>query len=280
MEVWAKLKELFEGKSRSVMVDLGRKFQTTHCREDDDVHSHFSKLTDLHNRLAVLGRAVSDNEYVMVLIGSLPPSYNSPINSLTSLCNINNINITPTAIIHAATWEYEKCTLRKENKAQDEVFTATTSPDKKANKKDAECFNCKHKGHYKSECWRKGGGKEGQRPKKDKDKDKVNTAEAKASSGDESWVVIVKVNNTSSQAPSHMQLAPEICSSLTENRSEVELYDSGAMHHISLFQHHFTNLWVIPPQPITAANKGVFYALGIGDLKINIPNGTEVSPIT
>ena len=120
------------------------------------------------------------------------------------------------------------------------MFTATTP----ANKKDTECFNCKHKGHYKSECWRKGGGKEGQRPKKDrdKDKDKVNAAEAEALSGDESWVVIIKVNNASSQAPSDMQSAPEICSSLTENRLEAELYDSGAMHHISPFQHRFTNL--------------------------------------
>ena len=103
MEVWAKLKELFEGKLRSIMVDLGRKFLTTHCREDDDVHSHFSKLTDLHDKLAALRRAVSDDEYIAVLIGSLPPSYDSPIDSLTSLCDVNNINITPTAIICTAT---------------------------------------------------------------------------------------------------------------------------------------------------------------------------------
>ena len=99
MEVWAKLKELFEGKSRSIMVDLGRKFQTTCYGEDNDICSHFSKLADLHDKLAVLGRAVSDDEYIAVLIRSLPPSYDSPINSLTSLCNVNNIDITPTAII-------------------------------------------------------------------------------------------------------------------------------------------------------------------------------------
>ena len=94
MEVWAKLKELFEGKLRSIMVDLGRKFRTTCCREDNDIHSHFSKLADLCNKLAVLGRAVSDDEYIAVLIRSLPPSYNSPINSLTSSCDINNIKST------------------------------------------------------------------------------------------------------------------------------------------------------------------------------------------
>src|SRR5258708_24795867 len=32
------IKVLFEGKSRNMMVDLGRKFQTIRCREDDDVH--------------------------------------------------------------------------------------------------------------------------------------------------------------------------------------------------------------------------------------------------
>ena len=42
-EVWDQLKALFEGKSRTVLVNLGRKLQTTRCGEDDDVRAHFSK---------------------------------------------------------------------------------------------------------------------------------------------------------------------------------------------------------------------------------------------
>jgi hypothetical protein len=46
-DVWEKLKALFEGKLRSMMVDLGKKFQNTRCGEDDDVRTHLEKLADL-----------------------------------------------------------------------------------------------------------------------------------------------------------------------------------------------------------------------------------------
>src|SRR5258707_13011771 len=119
------IKVLFEGKSRNMMVDLGRKFQTTRCGEDDDVHvAHFSKLAHLHEKLSALGRAISNDKYIAVLIGSLPSCYDSPIDSLTSSCNINQHRHHPTAIIRAATCEYEKHVLCKENKVQDEAFTA------------------------------------------------------------------------------------------------------------------------------------------------------------
>jgi hypothetical protein len=113
-KVWDKLKGEFEGKSRSVLVGLGRKFQTTRCSEDDDVRAHFSKLAHLREQLSALGRSVSDDEYVAVLIGSLPSCNDGPIDSesLTSSCDVNNVDITPTAVTRAAIREYEKRTLR------------------------------------------------------------------------------------------------------------------------------------------------------------------------
>ena len=83
-----------------VLVDLGGKFQTTRCSEDDDVCAHFSKLAHRHKKLSALGRSVSDDEHVAVLntdwllILSLMSRYDGPIDSLTS-CDVNNIDITP-----------------------------------------------------------------------------------------------------------------------------------------------------------------------------------------
>ena len=91
-------------------------------------------------------------------------------------------------------------------------------------------------------------------------RDTANTAWAESSSEDESWAVIVEVNNATS--------------------GESELYDSGASRHMSPFQHRFTNLRSIPPRPITAANNRVFYATGLGDLKIDVPNGSSSTCIT
>jgi hypothetical protein len=71
--------------------------------------------------------------------------YDIPINSLTATCDVNDVDITPTAVTRAAIREYEKRSLSKENKSQ-EAFTAAEA-DKKKSKKDVECFNCKKKGH-------------------------------------------------------------------------------------------------------------------------------------
>ena len=210
------------------------------------------------------------------------PDDDGPIDSLISSCDINNVDITPTAITQAAIWEYEKCSLQKENKSQDKAFAATKA-DKRKSKKDVECFNCKRKGHYKSECLAKGGSNEGGGPKKPQDKDKfkndkdaLNTAETE-SSEDESWAVIVKVDDAPSEGENYVLTAS---SALTKSKSE--LYDSGASCHMSPFQHHFTNLRSIPSHPITAANNHIFYAtgLGVGDLKIDVPNGSSSMSIT
>ena len=295
-EVWDMLKVEFDGKSRSVMVDLGRKFQTTRCGDDEDVRAHFSKLAYLREQLMALGRAVSDDEYAAVLMGSLPPAYDGAIDSLTSSCDVNDKDVTPVAAIRAATREYEKRVLRKEVKSQEEAFAAAEADKKKPSKrKDVECLNCKKRGHVKADCWVKGGGDEGggarrrreREGKGDKGKskakdgkDKANAAETEASSGDESWAVIVAVDDAPNQGESyHPQSALTDSASLTDARTEAELYDSGASRHMSPFLHRFTNLRTIPPRPITAANNRVFYATGLGDLKIDVPNGSSSTRI-
>jgi len=67
-DVWDRLKGLFEGKSRTLLIDLGRKLQNTHCGDSEDVRAHLEKLADLRERLSALGRTVNDDEYVSVLI--------------------------------------------------------------------------------------------------------------------------------------------------------------------------------------------------------------------
>jgi gag-polypeptide of LTR copia-type len=293
-EVWDQLKMEFEGKSRSTMVDLGRKFQTTRCGEDEDVRAHFAKLAYLREQLIALGRAVGDDEYAAVLMGSLPPSYDSPIDSLTSSCDVNDKDVTPKDVIRVATRDYDKRVLRNEVKAQDEAFAASSNDKdkKKGRKKDAECFNCKKKGHYKAECWAKGGGDEGGGPKKRREsdgkqgkadkqrtkehKDSANAADTGASSEDESWAAIVEDDDAPGEGESCF-LQSALIGSPTRTKSEAELYDSGASRHMSPYRHLFTNLRDIPPHPITVASNRVFYAIGVGDLKIEVPRGSGSS---
>jgi hypothetical protein len=49
--VWDVLKALFEGRTTLILVDLGRRLQTTHCAEEDSVCDHFENLADLREQL-------------------------------------------------------------------------------------------------------------------------------------------------------------------------------------------------------------------------------------
>ena len=55
--------------------------------------------------------------------------------------------------------------------------------------------------------------------------------------------------------------------------TDIDLYDSGATHHMSGFRHRFLNFVEIVPKPISTADKQTFSAMGKGDMYINIPNG-------
>ena len=270
--VWEDLKKIFEGRTRNLLIDLGRKLQNTRCGDDDDVRVHFESLANFREQLAAMGQSISDEEYVNTLMGSLPASYDPNISMITTNADMNASAITPATVIRIITDEYDKRTLRKSKSktSQDEAFAADAQKIKRKKKSDVECFNCHKKGHMKSDCWAKGGGKEGQWPKKKGNaKDSAATA-AEKTQDIEAWAAIEEAEESPAST------TEESVNSITV---ETELYDSGASSHMSPFQDKFVTYQVIPPRPIMSADKRVFYAKGVGDLRINVPNGDVLTPV-
>ncbi len=70
-DLWESLREELDGESRSVLINLGRKFRTMCCGEDGDICVHFGKVAHLHEELPVLGCTASDDECATPLMGSL-----------------------------------------------------------------------------------------------------------------------------------------------------------------------------------------------------------------
>src|SRR6266702_789625 len=60
---------------------------------------------------------------------------------------------------------------------------------------------------------------------------------------------------------------------------ETKLYDLGVSRHMSPFCNKFVMYQPIPPCPIVTANKHTFYAEGVGNLQINVPNGEVLTPV-
>ncbi|KAI0758689.1 hypothetical protein C8Q74DRAFT_1182927, partial [Fomes fomentarius] len=52
----------------------------------------------------------------------------------------------------------------------------------------------------------------------------------------------------------------------------VDLYDSGATHHMSPYWDDFVQFTETLPRPLNATNQQEFQALGVGDQVIPVPN--------
>ena len=274
--VWDELKKIFEGRTRSLLIDLGRKLQNTKCGEDDDVRAHFESLANFREQLAAMGQSISDDQYTNTLMSSLPPSYDANISIITTNADMSSATITPDTVIRIITDEYDKRLLKKTKpkSTQEDAFAAEAQKTKKKNKRDIECFNCHKKGHMRSDCWAKGGGKEGQGPKKKAGaKDNAATADEKQAEVDiEAWAAVEEVDQDSAIESSE-GFADEDEGSYGTADVEAELYDSGASRHVSPFRHKFTTYQSIPPRAVVTADKRFFHAEGIGDLQIEVPNG-------
>ena len=153
----------------------------------------------------------------------------------------------------------------------------------KSSKDDILCTNtpnCGRKGHTKDQCWEKGGGKEGQAPEWWKKK-KANKPSANA----------VENKNPEKDEPENYAMAafilpddPKALVCTSDFRSEAHaisnhsgsIIDSGASRHFSPERSKFLNYEeFINSEPIPAADGRTFSALGKGDLKVYLPNGSQ-----
>ena len=271
-DVWDALRALFEGRTQMIVVDLRRQIQSLKCGEDDNVRTHFDNIANLREQLAAMGKTIPDDEYSSILLGSIPSTFEATISAMSTTVALTNVALTPDTVIRLITDEYDRRVLKagKQAEGQDEALTADANKKKKS-KRDIECFNCKKRGHVKADCWAKGGGKEGQGPKR-KGQDGAASADQQQQQSQpdmEAWAAIEEVSEEE-QNQSHLASEP---------RTESELYDSGASCHMSPFRQQFVSYRPIPPRPIMAADKRIFFAEGMGDLRIRVPNGESFTPV-
>ncbi len=144
---------------------------------------------------------------------------------------------------------------------------------KNKDKRQVECFHCHKKGHVRSKCWAKGGGNEGGGPQRKKKEDASQAEEKKDEP--EAWAAIEEMGGQADEMSSSIVTGHTPAQAAQSTPAGTcELYDSGATHHMSPFRDRFKSYHKIPPRVITAADKRVFYTVGLRDLEIEVPNGT------
>jgi hypothetical protein len=284
---WDILKRVYEERSKALVADIVRRFRNKRCEDDESVRTHFESLADLREQLGAMGKAVADDDYADTLLASLPSTYDSTVSSISASARLGSKTLTAEIFEQLIIDEYERRQVKDKRKdTKDEALTADSSKkggkSKPRDKRTVECFNCHKKGHYRSECRGKGGGNEGGTSKQGKGA-KEDATQAEEKDEPEAWAAIEEMAGPADAATSGVTAAavggiPVQAEQSTPSRT-CELYDSGATRHMTPSRDRLKSYRTIPPRAIAAADKRTFYAVGTGDLEIEVPNGTSRTPI-
>ena len=178
-QMWKQLTLVKEARGRLGILSTRRTLYRTIAEEGFNLVEHISKLRHLQEELHLMGSVVADEDFAMILVSSLPETWDLYTSAYLG-SKTDGSALTSHELIAVLLEEDRRRTDRGNN---NDVALQGRSNQKGRTKSsndnsDKECFNCKKKGHIKTDCWAKGGGKEGQGPrsKKKGGSDRTNQA--------------------------------------------------------------------------------------------------------
>ena len=73
--MWQKLCAKHEDKALAVQIDMRRRIYTLRCEDEVNVRTHIESMKALHEQLNGMGERITDQDFIAVVLASLPKSY-------------------------------------------------------------------------------------------------------------------------------------------------------------------------------------------------------------
>ena len=205
-DMWDAVKVDTTTKSTLFLLDAEDQLASMKLAENDDPKVHLTEVKQQfqlmgqgHNNLLKMGSTISDLRYNTIIMSSLPELYRPTLQTITAaewastlLGTSSSRAMKPDDLITFIKEEAQHCVINDECTKNAESTLAALGKKQRTGKHcsnkgkekstpSATCKNCKNAGHTKTDCWAKGGGKEGQGPRgqnSKKGEKKVETAAA------------------------------------------------------------------------------------------------------
>ena len=132
------------------LTSLQHQLRNMKCSEEDDLRQYLDKAQDLFAHLNDTGAKMENSEFLDIILGALPPSYESVMNALTTSLEEVRKPIKIDSVIRILKVQYDKKKSLSMNQEEQGLMESSS-------KKMPICTNCKRKGHPFEDCWAKGG---------------------------------------------------------------------------------------------------------------------------
>jgi hypothetical protein len=163
-EMWEIVCKEHEGKTIMFAMETRRRLQNAKCGENDDLRLHFSTLNRMQEELASMGAPLQNDEFCNIICGSLPMSYSTTLASFFTAARLVNARYSAADLCALLEQEYDRRIILSGSEGAT-ALSATKATSINPSRSGKRCNNCRRLGHFKADCWKKGGGKEGQGPK-------------------------------------------------------------------------------------------------------------------
>ena len=273
-EAWDSLSGHFEEKSLSKMIYYRRKMYESKLKTGESMIDHINKLQSIRESMEALDDPVSDRDFVMILMSSLPAEYNYLI---TALETIKEGTLTPNYLRDRLIAEYDRRNAERTKKLEDALYVKSHGNGNRGNrgnhnegsgagKKNLnkfKCHHCKEKGHFSKNC-----------PKKNKSKDEEKE-ESSYCHGD----VVEEITGNLDAFCFEPEFALTAGGDNEYEDNDNWWIDSACSRHMSGNESDFTEIRELKkPVSVNLADKSCVPAAGVGNVNLVLidENGDNV----